>query len=379
LAAVVTPPRRPEAGTDATTAGADAGPTGRYRLRRSDAARDPDWDHFLLTTPRGHHLQSSYWGAVKSILGWRAIRLLATDGATICGGAQVLLRDLPVLGSIGYVPLGPVLARPDPALRRLVLHGMQTIARAHRVQFLVVQPPAGQEALVADLLAYGFRTAGDLVRPHPKATLLVDLAPEEDALLAGMKSRTRYNIRLARRKGVRVRQGGEPDLPTFYRLLAMTGERQRFPVPSQRYFRDLLRIMAPPGHAKIFIAEAGGRPLSAALVIAFGGVVSYKRGGWSGEQGHLHPNELMHWEAMRWAKRAGYRCYDLEGIEPPGPDGGFSSVSAFKVGFGGEIVLLPGAYEQIRNPVLRRGYSWLGPRLSGSARARWLINRIRTR
>jgi lipid II:glycine glycyltransferase (peptidoglycan interpeptide bridge formation enzyme) len=140
---------------------------------------------------------------------------------------------------------------------------------------------------------------------------------------------------------VRVRQGGEPDLPTFYRLLAMTGDRQRFPVPSQRYFRDLLRIMAPPGHAKIFIAEFDGQPLSAGLMIAFGGVVSYKRGGWSGEQGHLHPNGLMHWEAMRWAKREGYRCYDFDGIELPPADGGFSSVSAFQVGY-------PAAVERIR-------------------------------
>jgi lipid II:glycine glycyltransferase (peptidoglycan interpeptide bridge formation enzyme) len=175
---------------------------------------------------------------------------------------------------------------------------------------------------------------------------------------------------------VRVRQGGEPDLPTFYRLLAMTGDRQRFPVPSQRYFRDLLRIMAPPGHAKIFIAEFDGQPLSAGLMIAFGGVVSYKRGGWSGEQGHLHPNGLMHWEAMRWAKREGYRCYDFDGIELPPADGGFSSVSAFKVG---DILLLLNAYEQIRNPILRGGYTWLTPRLAGSARARWVINRIRTR
>jgi lipid II:glycine glycyltransferase (peptidoglycan interpeptide bridge formation enzyme) len=137
--------------------------------------------------------------------------------------------------------------------------------------------------------------------------------------------------------------------------------------------------MAPPGHAQIFLAEYSGRPLSAALVIAFGDVVSYKRGGWSGEHGDLHPNELMHWAAMQWAKHEGYRCYDFEGIEWRPGDGGLSSVSTFKMGFGGQVVLLPSAYEHIDNPVLRRAYTWLAPRLSGSDRARWLINAIRTR
>jgi len=348
-------------------------------LSLSTADRDPDWDRFLLATAGGHHLQSSYWAAVKATLGWRAVRVLARAGEAICGGAQVLLRQLPVVGSIGYVPLGPVLARDDPALRRLVLHGVQTATRARRVRFLVIQPPAGQEPVVMDLLAYGFREASDLVRPHPKATLMVDLSRDEDTLLAGMKSRTRYNIRLAQRRGVSVREGGEQDLPVFHRLLTMTGARQRFPVPPQGYFRDLLRIMAPPGHARIFIAEFGGRSLSAALMIAFGGVVSYKRGGWSGEYGQLHPNELMHWEAMRWAKREGYRSYDFEGIDLPSAGGRFSSVSAFKVGFGGEVLTLPNVYERIANPVLRRGYAWLAPRLAGSAPARWLVDRLRTR
>jgi lipid II:glycine glycyltransferase (peptidoglycan interpeptide bridge formation enzyme) len=367
---------RPGAGNGTPTAGA----AGRYRLHLSESARDPGWDGFLRSTTGGHHLQSSYWGAVKAILGWRAVRVVAIDPAgEIRGGAQVLLRDLPLVGSVGYVPLGPVLGHDDPGLRRLLLHGIQSVARTHHVQFLVVQPPAGQEAVVTGLLAHGFRRALDLVRPHPKATLLVDLSPDEDALLAAMRSRTRYNIRLAQRRGVRVRCGGEEHLDSFYRLLTLTGERQRFPVPSERYFRDLLRIMAPPGHAQIFVAEHDGGPLSAALVIAFGGLVSYKRGGWSGEHGHLHPNELMHWAAMRWAKREGYRCYDFEGIEWRAGDGQLSSVSAFKAGFGGEVVLLPSAYEQIHNPVLRRAYTWLAPRLSGSSRARWLINTIRTR
>jgi lipid II:glycine glycyltransferase (peptidoglycan interpeptide bridge formation enzyme) len=150
----------------------------------------------------------------------------------------------------------------------------------------------------------------------------------------------------------------------------------------------MLRIMVPRGHASLFIAEFAGEPLSAALLIAFGGMVSYKRGGWSGEQGNLHPNELLHWTAIRWAKREGYRYYDFEGVDLPAHVPGahldpaasrVRSVSAFKTGFGGDLVLLPQAYELVDNPVLRRGYDWVGPRLMASPHARRVVNAIRTR
>jgi lipid II:glycine glycyltransferase (peptidoglycan interpeptide bridge formation enzyme) len=138
--------------------------SGGYRLRLSSVPRDPEWDRFLLTTSAGHHLQSSYWGEVKSIIGWRAIRVLVTRDRDIYGGAQVLLRKLPVIGSVGYVPLGPVLGTDDAVLRDLVFQGLQTIVRKQRVLFLVVQPPIGQDNVAAHLQARGFSKAGEVIR-----------------------------------------------------------------------------------------------------------------------------------------------------------------------------------------------------------------------
>jgi lipid II:glycine glycyltransferase (peptidoglycan interpeptide bridge formation enzyme) len=372
------------------TGSGGAGTSGRYQLQVSSSPSDREWDRFLAATPGGNHLQSSLWGEVKSILGWQVVRVIATRDARIRGGAQILLRALPLVGSIGYVSRGPVLASDDAALRDLVLRGLHAVAREHRTLFLVVQPPPGQEAVIPGLAARGFRRSGSLVEPHPTATVLMDLSNDEDTLLAAMKKATRYNVRLAGRRGVSVRDGDERDVPVFYRLLTMTSKRQGFAVPSEEYFREMLRIMGPDGHARIFLAELAGEPLSAALVIAFGGVVSYKRGAWSGEHRHLHPNELLQWTVIRWAKQNGYRYYDLEGIDlaavrPPHaatvpPDGSKrNSVSVFKLGFGGDVVLSPGAYEWIHNPVLRRGYHWLVPPLLRSAPGRWLVNTVRTR
>jgi lipid II:glycine glycyltransferase (peptidoglycan interpeptide bridge formation enzyme) len=358
---------------------------GGYRLRLSSQTRDPEWDRFLAGTPGGHHLQSTHWAEVKSMLGWRALRVVVVRDGRIHGGAQVLIRPLPVIGSVGYVALGPVLGSDDPALRRLLVQSLHTVGRDNRMLFLVVQPPAGRESIVADLRTAGFHEADGLVTPHPTATVVTDLSQDEEALLAAMRKTTRYNIRSAQRRGVRIREGGEQDVAVFYRLLTMTSQRQRFPIPSEEYFRDMLRIMGPDGHAKIFLAEFGDEPLSAALLIAFGETVSLKRAAWSGSHGRLHPNNLLQWTVMRWAKEEGYRYYDFEGIDRPstasadGSDPTPGSFSSFKLGFGGTVVLSPGAYEHIHNPVLRRAYHPIVRHLLGSAPGRWAVDTIRNR
>ena len=358
----------------------------RYELRVSSADCDPRWDGFVSRSPGGHHLQSTYWARVKAALGWQAARVTAVRDGDICGGAQVLLRRVPLLGTIGYVALGPVLDHDDVTLRNCVLQGLQHISRERRTRYLVVQPPsAHQETVLPELRARGFREAGTLVEPNPTATVVVDLAPDEATLLAAMRKSTRYNVRRAERIGVRVREGGERDTPTFHRLLMMTARRQGFSVPPEQYFAHLLRVMGPDGHAKIFLAEYEGRPLSAVLVIAFGDRVWVKRAAWSGDQREVRPNELLQWTVIRWAKRAGYRFYDFEGIDrtcavPTAPGrSGRDSVTAFKMGFGGDVVVSPPAYQRITHPLLRRAHDPAVRFVLNSAAGRWLVETVRTR
>lgn len=357
-----------------------------YEPHVSSAGSDPRWDDFVARSPGGHHLQSTYWARVKAALGWQAARVTALRDGDVCGGAQILLRRVPLLGTIGYVALGPVLDHDDVALRQCVLQGLQRISRERRTCYLVVQPPSAyQETVLPELLNRGFREAGTLVEPNPTATVVVDLALDEATLLAAMRKATRYNVRRAERIGVRVREGGERDVPTFHRLLTMTARRQGFSVPPEQYFSHLLRVMGPDGHAKIFVAEYGGRPLSAVLVIAFGNRVSLKRAAWSGDQRDVHPNELLQWTVIRWAKRSGYHYYDFEGIDrscaaPSGKDGrSRDSVTAFKMGFGGDVVVSPAAYQRIANPLLRRAHDPAVRYVLNSPAGRWLVETVRTR
>jgi peptidoglycan pentaglycine glycine transferase (the first glycine) len=359
---------RPRPGAASFAAGPD------FRIATSERVDDRDWDAFLAGTPGGDHAQTSLWAALKATVGWTVARVVASRGGEIVGGAQMLLRALPLAGAVGYVPRGPLCALDDPALARAVVDALRGAARARGVRYLIVQPPLDGHAVARALVAGGFRPTW--LEPQPAHAVLIDLSQSLDGLLGQMKGKTRYNLRLGQRRGIAVREGGAEDLDTFYRLLVATGQRQRFPVQSREHFAEMWRLFAPPGHLKLFLAEHEGEAISAALTIPFGDTVTYKRGAWSGRQGNVHANEVLHWAAIGWARAHGYRYYDLEGIDAQTArrvasgevevGAGPRSVTAFKLGFGGKVVLSPGNYDYVSNPLLRQVYAALAPRLVGT-------------
>jgi lipid II:glycine glycyltransferase (peptidoglycan interpeptide bridge formation enzyme) len=143
----------------------------------------------------------------------------------------------------------------------------------------------------------------------------------------------------------------------------------------------------PLGQCALFIAEADGVPVATILLVAFGGRVVYKRGGWSGSHGDWRPNESLHWAAMRWAKEQGFAEYDFDGIEPDvaravaagvaGPEA--THVTRFKLGFGGDVVLLPESLAYIPNRILRLGYTTVFPRIRRWRFVKRAIKRLRSR
>lgn len=342
-----------------------------YQVQISQNLRDPAWDAFLEKTPGGHHVQTSLWAQIKDSLGWRPVRLIITRDEEIVAGAQVLLRSWPIFGAIGYVSKGPLLAVDDPELEDLVITELQKIAKRHRIQFLAVQPPDRGKCLAQRLICRGFRPSSN--RVAPTATVLLDLSKDLDTLMAEMKSKTRYNIRLGQRKGVTVREGTERDLPSFFQLLSATGQRQGFVPIAEAYFLKIWQILSPRQYCKLFLAEYETKPVSALLAIPFGDTVIYKRGGWSGCCGQCHPNEVIHWAVIKWAKSHGYRYYDFEGVDPkvadglirgePLPASKIQTVTRFKIGFGGQVILFPGSHDYIYDPALRTIYYTVYPKI----------------
>ncbi len=249
-----------------------------YRVWLSGKAEDPDWDAFLALTPCGHHLQTSLWAQVKAAVGWRAARVIVmrADGI-VAGGADADTSATPCRLRRLHA-WGPVDISEDPKVEQILMQQLHQLAKAHRVQYMVVQPPPGGEPLAHRLPNWGFRPSR--VNAMPTATVLIDLSKGLDGVLAEMKEQTRKNIRRGLRRGIVVREGTESDLRNVYRFVVATSERQKGPVYPEVHIHELWRVLHPRGYLKLFVAEhEGGRVYSDRHPIQ--GYRLFKTFGWS--------------------------------------------------------------------------------------------------
>jgi len=321
-----------------------------------------EWHSFLECTPGGSYQQTSWWAIAKLMSGFRARRFAIKRGSVTVGGAQMLYRPLPLGGAVAYVPLGPVLASEDPEVAELALTHLHRIAREQNVSYLAVQAPRWSKSFAHKLRNLGFSLAFQDLAPN--ASVVLDLSNSLESILSKMRKTTRYDIRAAERKGIAVREGGPEDLDAFYKLLLATSRRQAFSTLKKDYLVEVWRVFSRGEHIKMFVAEFEGKPVSAALMMAFGDTVTYWKGGWSGMHAGRYPNEALQWAAIQWAKAHGHRYYDFGGInravaksvlarEPMTKSNGHS-VSFYKLGFGGQVELFPEALLYAYNPMFRR-------------------------
>ena len=335
------------------------------------APHNPEWDAFVAAAPGGHHAQTSLWAAVKQVLGWEGARIVLRDGGSIVGGVQVLTRAVAPGCQIGFAPRGPLVPEGDAGALERLLAALDDLGHARHIRYLKLQPPAGRHDLVAALRQRGW--APSAMEAAPTATVSTDLTADEDEIMRRMRKRTREMIRQAPRRGLEVREGTAADFDTYWRIVDATSARQGFAAYPRRYYEAMWREFASAGAATMLLAELDGSVLSATLLVGYGDRVTYKMGGWSGERSRVHPNEAIHWAGMRWAKGAGYRRYDFDGIdasiarailaggEPPGS--ARRGVAHFKLGFGGEVELFPEAVDRSPTALLRPVVRLAAPRM----------------
>jgi peptidoglycan pentaglycine glycine transferase (the first glycine) len=343
----------------------------------------------------GHVLQSWEWGEFKSRHGWRASRLVwDAGGGSPAALAQVLERQVrtPFGGwRILYSPRGPLIAIDDDGFRKRVLEGLADFARRHQAIFIKIDPawrlrpptghgshevpPPTDSAMGVWLAGNGWRFANDQIQF--RNTMELSLAPAEEQLLAGMKQKTRYNIRLAERRHVQVRPGNNADLSQLCRLYAITSERDGFVIRPEAYYLDAWGSFIAAGMAQAFIAEFQGQAIAGLIVFRFGRRAWFMYGMSSDLHRELMPNHLLQWEAIRWARAAGCTVYDFWGApDQRVADDPLLGVYRFKEGFGAKLVETIGAWDFVLRPIRYYAYTRLMPillytmRRQGRARIR---------
>lgn len=330
------------------------------------------WDAFVASHAHGHVLQTQRWGDLKARVGWQAERVALTLDGAMVAGAQILYRRTPWGQPFAYVPKGPVMDWEQPALGAALFKAIEQCARRRHSYLLKVEPDLPDSQVMARRLAdYGFAASAQTVQP--RSTVHLDLTAGLDEILARMKQKWRYNIRLAGRKGVTVRAGTRADLPAFQRLMQTTGARDHFGVHSQAYYAAAFDLFTPPGLASWLLAEYHGELLAGIVVFTLERTAWYLWGASGDSQRNLMPNHALQWAAIEWAKARGCTVYDLWGIPDEvgagqisaedeadgatdaGAQGGLWGVWRFKQGFGGQVVRYVGAWDK----VLSRPGLWL--------------------
>ncbi|MFP3855374.1 MAG: lipid II:glycine glycyltransferase FemX, partial [Anaerolineales bacterium] len=333
------------------------------------------WNEALLSLPEPHLLQSWQWGEAKAETGWQPSRWLWLDEeGTAKAAAQVLERRAgpSTFGlNVLYCPKGPILDWQDEDMRRQVLADLREFAHSQRAIQIKVDPDVplgrgvpGKES--EERTGIGVELTADLEdldwRPSPEQiqfrnTMILDLAREEDDILADMKSKTRYNVRLAGRRGVEVRRGGLGDLDLMYRMFAETALRDGFTIRNREYYHTVWGRFIQEDLAQPLIAEVEGEPVAGLIVYRFGQRSWYLYGMSIDKHRDKMPNYLLQWEAIRWSKDHGCTSYDLWGapdkFDKSDPMWG---VYRFKRGFKAEVLRTIGAWDYAPRPFLYQLY-----------------------
>ena len=394
------------------------------------------WNTLIAQFPNPHFLQTWEWSQVKEKYGWDVMPfvwhgqrpvLSGVEGSTVNGqkeivaAAMILKRALPIRGfaarlNILYIPKGPLMDWENESLRERVLGDLQDFAKKQGAIFVKIDPDVvlgtgipekeeefarrasarrsnladegtassqghaprrvisvGQKLQTA-LTKHGWRYSDDQIQF--RNTVLIDLSASEDEMLARMKQKTRYNIRLAGRKGVIVRVGTPDDWEMLYKMYVETSVRDGFAIRDENYYRTVWSTFNQPSTLNLptcepLIAEVDGEPVAAIFVFYFAERAYYVYGMSTTKASQQMPTYLLQWEAMKRAKERGCTHYDLWGAPETFDESDLMwGVFRFKRGLGGEVVRTLGAWDYAPDPLWYKLYTELIPRVLGVMRSR---------
>ena len=308
-----------------------------------DEKSKQEYKKFLENHERCNFQQSLEWAKVKD--SWKNEVILAEDEqGNIIGSLSVLIRKIPIFGNLMYSSRGPVCGIHDEKVLEQLTEGAKQLAKKYHAFVLKIEPDikSDDQEFREIVTKLGYRIKDDAKdfseEIQPRYVFRLDIKGKtEDEIFAGFHQKTRYNIRLAIKKGVTVKEGTKEDLKDFHKIMVETGARDGFIIRPLEYFEKMYDALAPE-HMKVLMAYYEGKPISGVIPIMYGNKTWYLYGASSNEYRNVMPNYLLQWEMIKLAIARKNDIYDLRGVsgvvDESHPQYG---LYRFKKGFGAEF------------------------------------------
>ncbi len=301
------------------------------------------YEDFIMKQDLCDFQQSTKWADVKEY--WNNdIIIVEDDDKNILASMSILTRRLPLLGNIMYVPRGPIGNICDEEVLRKLTDKMKEIAAEYKAFAIIIEPnvKANNKEFANMVKKLGYKINSTAIKfdqeIQARHNFRLDLRNKtEDEVFKNFASKTRYNVRLAMRKGIEVVEKNEEGLDEFYDLMKETGKRDGFIIRSKDYFATILKKF--PDNAKVYIAYYENTPISAIMPILYGDKMWYLYGASSNNHRNLMSTYLLQWEMIKVALKNSCNEYDFRGVSM---ENGEDGLYRFKKGFGGDFVELIG-------------------------------------
>ena len=327
----------------------------------TDESSEAEYTSFLETHERCNFQQSIEWSKVKT--SWKHEVILAEDSSgKIVGSLMVWIRKIPIFGNIMYSSRGPVCDIHNMEVLKQIHEGIQELAKKYNAIVIRIEPDivSSDDSFRNIMLDLGYQIKDDAKNfreeIQPRYVFRLDTKGKtEEELFSNLHSKTRYNVRLATKKGVTIKEGTREDLKDFHKIMVTTGIRDGFITRALSYFETMYDCMAPK-HMRLLMAYYEDKPISGVIVIIYGNKTWYLYGASSNEHRNLMPNYLLQWEMIKIALENKSDIYDLRGV--PGIADNSNGLYRFKKGFGAEYTEFIGEVYMEFKPLRYRAYKF---------------------
>jgi lipid II:glycine glycyltransferase (peptidoglycan interpeptide bridge formation enzyme) len=315
--------------------------------------RKKDWNGFIIKNRSDAFLQSFDWGKFQESVGRKVFYYTVSIDDDFLAVVLIVEHQMPFGLKYWYMPRGPVITsqvniKDREDICKFLIENISKESKKKGIVFLRMDP-AEEIGAENDFIESGLKYIEGSVQP--KDTLVLDLKKSEEEILGEMKQKTRYNIRLAEKKGVEIfpEELTEVGFDFFWSLMGETSTRDAIVSHSRDYYYKLLNELREESNdlkAYLYFAKYQENIIASNIVLFFGDYAVYLHGASSNEHRNVMAPYLLQWRQIQDAKKRGCSSYDLWGITVDDENPRWRGITKFKEGFGGRVVRYVGVYEK---------------------------------